>query len=86
MAAMAAILEIVRRMDSSPFTLRSGPFPIKGMSVFLLLPCFIEVPVFNASSLNPDQTPRSAASDLSLHCLPLSRCVMVHCEFNGPYY
>ena len=27
--------------------------------------------VFNANSVDPDQTPRSAASDLSLHCLPI---------------
>ena len=26
----------------------------------------------NANSVDSDQTPRSAASDLSLHCLPLS--------------
>ena len=29
----------------------------------------IEMPVLNASSSDPDQTPRSAASDLCLHCL-----------------
>ena len=28
--------------------------------------------VFNANSVDPDQTPRSAASDLGLHCLPMS--------------
>ena len=38
----------------------------------LYLPCFIEIPVFNANSVHPDQTPRSAASDLGLHCLPMS--------------
>ena len=26
----------------------------------------------NANSVNPDQTPRSAASDLGLYCLPMS--------------
>ena len=38
----------------------------------LSLPCFIEIPVFIANSVDPDQTPRS---DLSLHCLymPLLR-------------
>ena len=39
---------------------------------FLLLLCFIEIPVFNASIVDPDQTPRSAASDLGLHCLPFT--------------
>ena len=28
--------------------------------------------VLNANSMEPDQTPRSAASDLGLHCLPMS--------------
>ena len=40
---------------------------------FSLLPCFIEILVFNANSIYPDQTPRSVASDLGLHCLPMSR-------------
>ena len=30
------------------------------------------MPVLNANSVDPDQTPRSAASDLGLHCLPMS--------------
>ena len=38
----------------------------------LLLPSFIEIPVLNANSVDPDQTPRSAVSDLDLHCL--QRC------------
>ena len=32
----------------------------------------IEIPVFNANSVDPDQTPRSAASDLVVNCLPMS--------------
>ena len=28
--------------------------------------------VFNANSVDPDQAPHSAASDLSLHCLTMS--------------
>ena len=39
---------------------------------FLVLLCFIEIPVFNANSIDPDQTPPSAASDRGLHCLPMS--------------
>ena len=31
---------------------------------------FTELPVCNANSVDPDQTPRSVASDLGLHCLP----------------
>ena len=34
---------------------------------FLLLLYFIEFPAFNANSVDPDKTPRSAASDLGLH-------------------
>ena len=37
-----------------------------------LLPCFIEIPVVNANSVDPDQTPQNAASDLGLHCLQMS--------------
>ena len=33
----------------------------------LLSPCFIESPVFNANSVDPDQTPHHAASDQGLH-------------------
>ena len=39
---------------------------------FLLLLCFIEIPVFNASSVDPDQMLHSASSDLGLHCLPIT--------------
>ena len=35
--------------------------------LFLLLPCFIEIPVFKANSVDPDQTPRSGASDPGLY-------------------
>ena len=42
--------------------------------VFFLffLPCIIEIPVFNANIVDPDQTPRSAASDLGPRRLPMS--------------
>ena len=39
---------------------------------FLLLLCFIEIPVINANRVNLDQMPHSAASDLGLHCLPIT--------------
>ena len=38
----------------------------------LIIFFFIEISVFNANSVDPDQTPRSVASDLGLHCLPMS--------------
>ena len=37
--------------------------------LILVLSFTIEIHVFNANSVDPDQTPRSAASDLVLHCL-----------------
>ena len=39
---------------------------------FLLLLCFIITPVFNAKSVDPDQTPHFAVSDLGLQCLPVT--------------
>ena len=38
----------------------------------LLLPCFEEIPVFNANSVDPDQMLHSAASYLGLHSLPIT--------------
>ena len=39
---------------------------------FLLILCSIEIPVFNDNSVDPDQMPHSVASDLDLHCLPIT--------------
>ena len=33
---------------------------------------FTEIPVFDVNSVDPDQMPHSAASDLGLQCLPMS--------------
>ena len=50
-------------MKSSTFTIRTGPFPMQRVSgYFLTIPCFIEIPVFNANSIDPDQMP-----DMGLH-------------------
>ena len=35
-----------------------------------------------ANSEDPDQTPRSAASDLGLHCLPIT-LLRVYPDYNG---
>ena len=62
-------------MPSGLFYLNSLDRSISSLRVsdkFLLLPCFIEMSVLNANSVDPDQTPRSAASDLGLHHLPMS--------------
>ena len=44
------------------------------MAFLLLLPWLTEIPVLNAKSVNPDQTPHSVASESGLRCLRLSRC------------
>ena len=41
----------------------------RSVCLVLSLPCFIDIPVFNANSVDRDQTPRS---DLGLHCLQMS--------------
>ena len=70
---MRSVLTHLCRVDSSTLTLSTGPFPISGVSgQFLLLSCSVELSELNANSVDPDQTPRSAASDLGLHCLPLT--------------
>ena len=56
-----------------PYLFGKGPFSVKGVSdYFFLFPCCTEIPVLNAHSKDPDQTPRSAAFDLGLHCLSMS--------------
>ena len=41
----------------------------RGVWSALIITMFYEMPVINANSVEPDQTPRSAASDLGLHCV-----------------
>ena len=60
-------------MDSSTPSIWTGPFPIEGVSSKnLLLPSFVEIPIFIANCVDHDQTSYSAASDLVLHCLSMS--------------
>ena len=61
------------RVDAPTLTFLIGLFPVEGISgYFLLLPYLMEIPVSNANSIDPDQTPPSVASNLGLHCLPMS--------------
>ena len=62
------------RVDSLTSTFWTCLFPVEGIfGYFLLSPaCLIEIPVPNANSIDTDQTPRAASSDLGLHCLPMS--------------
>ena len=46
----------------------SDPWP---MGLLLLL-CLVETSELNANGVDSDQTPCSVASDLGLHCLPVS--------------
>ena len=60
-------------MDSSISLFLTGLFPIYAVSgLFSMLPFIIEIPVFNANSVDPDQMPDFVASNLGLHCLPVS--------------
>ena len=45
---------------------------IKGVWLVFIISCFVEISEFNAVSVDIDQTPRSAASDLGLHCLTVA--------------
>ena len=61
------------QVDSSTLTFGPSPLPTERASgYFPILQCFIEFPVFNANSVDLDQMPHSVASDLCLHCLPMS--------------
>ena len=42
------------------------------MAGYFFIICFVEILVFNANSVDPDQTPRSVASYLGLRCLPIT--------------
>ena len=57
-------------MDSS-ISLWTVLFPIAECLVsFYYYYLLIGIPVVNANSVDPDQIPHSAASNLGLHCLP----------------
>ena len=65
-------------MDSSTSSFWISSFSVVGESeyylffVLIFLQYFIAIDVLNANSVNPIQTPRSATSDLSLHCFSMS--------------
>ena len=45
---------------------------IRGVWLVFIIAMFVEISGLNADSVDPDQTSRSAASDLDLLCLPIS--------------
>ena len=70
-------LEVINPfMPSGLFCLNSSDRSIsylRGVVVsFLSLSFFVEISELHVNSVEPDQTPHSAASDLGLHCLPMS--------------
>ena len=69
---LTTLLTHLCRVASSTCIIWTGPFQIEWASGwYLLLPCFVEISVFNANSVDLHQMPHSVASDLSLHCLPM---------------
>ena len=44
----------------------------RGAWVVKIITIFYKISVLNANSVDPDQMPRTVASDLSLHCLQMS--------------
>ena len=62
-----------QQSDSCTFNSLDGSISSRsGVLLVLQLLCVAYIPVCYANSVDPDQTPRSAASDLGLHCLPMS--------------
>ena len=73
-------------MDLSILIIWMSPFRILGVSGVL----FHFYTISNRYSEDPDQTPRSAASDLGLHCLPMyqkwdARLLWVFYPFSLPF-
>ena len=64
------MLEPPLRGDSNGYP--QSMFFIRGVWLVLIKSCPVEISELNANSVDPDQMPRSAASDLGLHCLPMS--------------
>ena len=58
---------------SHPYQLDGSIFHLRGAwsTFFIFIIFLIEINVIK--SVDPDQTPRFAASDLGLHCLPMSQ-------------
>ena len=59
-------------MNSSTVICWTGPSPIGGVSGQFYYYNALEIPVFNANSVDSDQMSSPVVSDLSLLCLPMS--------------
>ena len=67
--ALTYLLFTSSGLDSSTTTLVTDLFSA-GCLVSFYRYCFIEIPVSNANSVDPDQTLCLVTSELGLHCLP----------------
>ena len=72
-------------------TLDRSVSDIRGVWLVLIVTMFLEISELIANSVDPDQTPHSAASDLGLNCLPMSLLwdasgliltILIHRSFN----
>ena len=62
-------------MQSGLFYLNSLDWSVsnrKGVWLLFIITGFIEILVYNANRVDPDQMPHSVASDLGLYCLSMS--------------
>ena len=75
------------RLDSLRQMFWQVHFEQKGrLVIYELWLCFVEIRVLKAESVDPDQTPRSVASDLDLHCLRMSLlCGSIHLVYFLPF-
>ena len=59
-------------VDFSTFICWTNPFVILGVSGLLLLLFYFGWKILLANTVDPDQMPPYVASDLGLHCLPVT--------------
>ena len=59
-------------MDSYLTSLNRSISYIRSVWLVFIVTTFVEISIFNANSVDPDQMPHSVASVLGLHYLPMS--------------
>ena len=71
-------------MDSTIFIRWTSPFQILGVlgGIFYFIQVWCIPIILYANSEDADRTPRVAASDQGLHCLPISPKIR-HCAYKG---
>ena len=66
------ILTHLSRMEFPTLVSWTSSFPLKAFWVVFFILVKFKLNFLQANNVDPDQTPHKAASDLDLHCLPLS--------------